>query len=100
MMKLDVREKTLSLYRTNVAQYQSWTEDRIEYDEISLEELFNRLSRQYNVRIHVNPDVDKNKILNVSFNNRESIDEIVYSISQVTSIQYKYKQNDIYISKK
>ncbi|MDR3260728.1 MAG: FecR domain-containing protein [Tannerella sp.] len=100
MMKLDVREKTLSLYRTNVSQYQSWTEDSIEYDEISLGELLNRLSRQYDMQIHINPDVDRNKILSVSFNNRESIDDILYSISIVTSIQYKYEHNDIYVSKK
>ncbi|MDR0505528.1 MAG: FecR family protein [Dysgonamonadaceae bacterium] len=99
-MLFDVREKTLRLQRSNTAQYCSWTEGRIEYDEITLEELFNRLSRQYNVHIHANPAVDINKTLSVSFNNNETIDEIFYGISKVASIKYKHKNEDIYVSKK
>ncbi|MDR1683393.1 MAG: FecR family protein [Candidatus Symbiothrix sp.] len=99
-IRLDVETKQLTLHQTNTIQYRSWTEDRLEYGEITLAELFNRLSRQYNVRIHTDAAVDTNKTLCVSFNNRETIDEILYGISKVASIRYKCERNDIYVSKK
>jgi ferric-dicitrate binding protein FerR (iron transport regulator) len=100
-IQIDVQEKKLYLRRTtNTAQYRSWTEDRIEFDEITLSELFKHLSRRYNVQIHVDPDIDENTILfSVSFNNRETVDEIFYGISKVISIQYKCEHNHIYVSK-
>ncbi|GHU72900.1 anti-sigma factor [Bacteroidia bacterium] len=100
MALLDIETKQFTLHHTNTTQYRSWTEDRLEYSEISIAELFNRLSRQYNVRIHTDSTVDTDKILCVSFNNRENIDKIFYAISQVASIRYKCEQNDIYVSKK
>jgi ferric-dicitrate binding protein FerR (iron transport regulator) len=98
---IDIREKTLCRRLSNTAPYRSWTEDRIEFDEITLHDLFNRLSREYNVRIRIDPKIDLNTLLlSVSFNNRETIDEIFYGISKVTSIQYKCKNDTIYVSKK
>ncbi|GHS90738.1 anti-sigma factor [Bacteroidia bacterium] len=100
-MLIDVQEKTLRLQQSNTTQYHSWTEDRIEFDEITLKDLFNRLSRQYNVQIHIDPEIDLNTLLlSVSFKNRETINEIFYGISKVTSIQYKCKNDTIYVSKK
>ncbi|MDR3061756.1 MAG: FecR family protein [Dysgonamonadaceae bacterium] len=100
-MLLDIQEKTLHRQHSNTAQYRSWTEDRIEFDEITLNDLFNRLSRRYNVRIQIDPEIDLNTLLlSVSFNNRETIDEIFYGISKVASIQYKCKNDTIYVSKK
>jgi ferric-dicitrate binding protein FerR (iron transport regulator) len=99
MMQLDLQTKQFNRHRINAAQYRSWTEDRIEYAEITLGELFNRLSRQYDVQLHIRPDVDINKTLSVVFNNRETIDEILYGISKVASIRYKRDHNNIYVSK-
>ncbi|MDR2775507.1 MAG: FecR domain-containing protein [Tannerella sp.] len=101
MIQIDVQEKKLRLQRTNTTQYRSWTEDRIEFDEITLSELFKHLSRRYNVQIHIDPDIDTHTLLfSVSFNNRETIDEIFYGISKVISIQYKHEHNHIYVLKK
>jgi ferric-dicitrate binding protein FerR (iron transport regulator) len=101
MMQLDIQEKKIHLQQANTAQYRSWTEDRIEFDEITLNELFNRLARQYNVQITVDQDIDLNiLLLSVSFNNRETVDEILYGISKVASIKYKCKNGVIYVSKK
>ena len=98
---IDVQEKTLHRQHSNTAPYRSWTEDRIEFDEITLNDLFNRLSREYNVRIRIDPEIDLNTLLlSVSFNNRETIDEIFYGISKVTAIQYKCKNDTIFVSKK
>jgi ferric-dicitrate binding protein FerR (iron transport regulator) len=99
-MLFDVGEKTLNRHLSNTAQYCSWTEGRIEYDKITLEELFNRLARQYNVHIQTNPNVDTGKTLSVSFNNNETIGEIFYGISKVASIKYKREKDIIHISKK
>ncbi len=99
MMKMNLQTKQLSLHRTDVEQYHSWAEDRIEYSKITLEELFNRLSRLYDMEIHIEPGVDINKTLSVSFNNKETIDEIFYGISKVVPVHYKRQHNHIYVSK-
>jgi ferric-dicitrate binding protein FerR (iron transport regulator) len=99
MSLFDTRTKVFSMQQTNAGQYKSWTEDRIEYDEITLRELFNRLSRQYDIQIHVDPKINLNSTLRVSLNNKETPSEIFYGISKIISFNFKYENNEIYIFK-
>jgi ferric-dicitrate binding protein FerR (iron transport regulator) len=96
-MQLDVRTRQLRLHRVNTKQYKSWMDDNLVYDEITLEELLNRLSRQYNVKIHVQPDILPDSRFSISLNNRETVEEILQGIAKIIPFKYKYQNNNIYV---
>ena len=98
-MQVDVETHRLYLHSANAQQYKSWTEGRIEYDSISLSELFNRIAREYNLQVHIDKDVNTSLILNVSLNNQETPGEILYGLSKITPFKFRYNKTDIYISK-
>jgi ferric-dicitrate binding protein FerR (iron transport regulator) len=98
-MQVDIATHRLYLRSANAQQYKSWTEGRIEYDSISLNELFNRIAREYNLQVHISKDVNTSLILNVSLNNQETPGEILYGLSKITPFKFRYNKTDIYISK-
>lgn len=97
-MNVETHEFTKS--NVHPEQYKSWIDNKIEYDEIALDELFNRLSRQYDVSIHFQSGKKQINQLSISIKNDESIDEILQGISKVIPINIERKGKDIYISLK
>jgi len=80
-------------------QYKSWIKGKVEYDEITLNELAVRLSRKYNIRIHLDDIPDKEVTFRVSLRNEETIDEVMYALSEIIPIQYERYDREIYIKK-
>lgn len=72
-----------SIYSTDAKQFISWTEGRIEYDSITFDELFRRLSRQYDVDIVFTSERKTDKVLNISLNNGESITDVLDALSLI-----------------
>ncbi|MBK5722188.1 FecR family protein [Dysgonomonas sp. Marseille-P4677] len=99
-VQLDIKTDKFSKTLVNPEQYKSWIANKIEYDAIPLEELLNRLSRQYNVNIHLQTNQTKTRVLNISIKNDESIEEILQGLDQVTPMNIEYKGQDIYIKLK
>jgi ferric-dicitrate binding protein FerR (iron transport regulator) len=97
-VQLDVRSNKLVRTEVQSVQYKSWVEGNIKYDAITLEELLNRLSRQYDVTIHYEAVKNKNRTLSVSLKNRETIQDVLRGISMAVPIQIRYHESDIYIS--
>ncbi|MDR0845800.1 MAG: FecR domain-containing protein [Tannerella sp.] len=98
LMKYDVASKTFRREQVNAQQYLSWTDDRIEYEAITLRELLNRLSRQHGVFIHTAPNVNVDATFNISLNNQETIEELVHAISKIVPLKFSYDKKNIYIS--
>lgn len=100
LLELDVQTHQISKARVNPEQYKSWIENKIEYDSISLDELLNRLSRQYNVKIHLSTNQEKSRFLNISIKNDESLEEILRGLALATPMEIEYKDQEIYIELK
>lgn len=78
-------------------QYMAWTEGRFEYDKISLQELMDRLSRKYDVTIHLDDKIKSDVVFRISLRNEETIDDILAALVQLIPIQYEKKGREIYI---
>lgn len=74
----------------------SWTENRIEFDNITLRELTAKLSRQYNVKIVLHDSV-KEKRFHISLRNDETIRDVLEALKDIIPIRVEYKGDDIYI---
>lgn len=99
-LELDTKDYKFSKEKVNSNQYKSWVDNKIEYDGIPLHELLNRLSRQYDVKIHLETDMLKSRYLNISLKNNESIEEILHGLSLAIPMNIEYKGQDIYIKLK
>lgn len=92
-------ESRFYLHNVQAYQYKSWIEGRIEYDEITLNELAVRLSRKYDVNIYLDDNLEKDAIFKVSLRNEETIDQFLHALSKIIEIRFRRVGHDIYIMK-
>lgn len=96
-IRLDLASNKFTRNKVNAVQAKAWSENRTEYDGITLKELVTRLSRQYNVNIILESDKNEGKEFRVSIRNEETIGEVLNAISEIIPIKIERKENDIYI---
>lgn len=97
LIVLDKSKDIFSKEQVHAEQYKSWTDGRIEYDAISLQELVDRLSRKYDVTIRLEKTVNKNEVFSISLRNEETIEDILLAISKTLPIVFEKRGRDIYI---
>ncbi len=99
---LSFKKGEARFFRHNVQayQYKSWIDGRVEYDEITLNELAVRLSRKYDVNIFLDGDLEKDAVFKVSLRNEETIDQFLQALSKIIDIRFRRVGHDIYIMKK
>lgn len=83
--------------KVNPVVSKAWSENRIEYDNISLRELTARLSRQYDVKIHLLTEEVGEKRFSISLRNQETIGEVMSALKEIIPIKVERKDTDIYI---
>lgn len=88
--KASVQNGSILRSEVNAEQYISWTKGEIRYDEISLGELFDRLSRLYGVEISHNGISCSGKQLRAAFSQSESLDSILQAITCLFPVSYKF----------
>lgn len=98
-LSLDKERGRLSRQRVDAVGYRSWTEGRMEYDRITLGELAGRLSRKYDVRIHLEEGLDREVAFRVSLRNEETVGDVLRALSQIIPIRYERRGEDIYMQK-
>lgn len=99
MLSLDKRHGVFTKQQVQPSQYKSWTEGRVEYDKITLAELAVRLSRKYDVRIHLDDSLEKEASFHVSLRNEETIGDIFKALSEILPIRYERIGRDVYVRK-
>lgn len=95
----DKQKGDFSQHQVQAFQYKSWIEGRVEYDEISLNELAVRLSRKYDVRIHLDDGLNKKETFRVSLRNEETVNQILQALSEIIPIRFDRQDREIYIRK-
>lgn len=96
-MRLDLPSGRFTCTKIKARQSKAWAENRIEFDNIPLQELLAKLSRQYNVPIHLERKEAGEKTLCISLRNRETIGEVMTALQQIIPLQIELKGKDIYI---
>ncbi len=99
LLSLDKQNGSFSRQKVQASQYKSWTEGRVEYDKITLNELAVRLSRKYDVQIHLGDDLEKDIAFRVSLRNEETVGDVFHALSEIIPIRYERRDRDIYIRK-
>lgn len=99
LLDYDVESGTSVKSKTRVSQYTAWTEGRIDFESITLDAFFRRLSAQYGVDIIYDADTLADKGYRILLNNSESLDEILYALSVIAPISYIRKPDGgIYVT--
>lgn len=88
LLSLDKQNGSFSRQKVQASQYKSWTEGRVEYDKITLNELAVRLSRKYDVQIHLGDDLEKDMAFRVSLRNEETVGDVLHALSEIIPIGY------------
>lgn len=99
LLCFDKETKDFSNHQVQASQYRSWIEGRVEYDEIALGELAVRLSRKYDVKIHLDAALDEDATFRVSLRNEETIGQFLQALSDIIPIRFERQGQEIYIRK-
>lgn len=99
LLCFDKEKKDFSSHHVQASQYCSWIEGRVEYDEITLGELAVRLSRKYDVKIHLDTALDEDATFRVSLRNEETIGQFLKALSDIIPIRFERQGQEIYIKK-
>lgn len=98
-LSFDKKNGGYTRHYVQASHYRSWVEGRIEYDTITLEELAIRLSRKYDVRIHLDAELDKKTTFKISLRNEETIDQFLLALSKIIPIRFQRQEREISIKK-
>lgn len=75
----------------------SWLDGHMQYEDITLEELMERISRKYSIPVAFGSDMHKHDKFNVSFRNNESLEEIVQSLKLILRRDISFSGEEIQI---
>lgn len=84
--------------KVNSQQSVLWTDNRMEYDDITFGELAAKLSRKFNVRILIQDEKLRNYRFRVSLRNDESLEQIFNALEVITPFTVEKKDQIIYIN--
>ncbi len=74
-----------------------WVHGQLVYDDISVGELFNRLSRQYGMAlVNEMPDIEDEQ-LRIALRNHEKIEEVLVALEQVLPIDAQLQNDTVFI---
>ena len=78
----------------------AWTESRMVYDGITLEELAEKLSRTYGVKFHFNAPEALGYRFNISLRNNETLSDIVFALEKTVPVRIRIEGDNVYIDSK
>ncbi len=97
LVELDTKTGIWVHPKTDTGLSCAWSEGRIEFDDITLGQLAVKLSRLFNVRIHIQDADIATQRFRISLRNQETIDEVIEVLAEMLSIRVERKGKDIYI---
>lgn len=102
---ISVKENQKARYNTSTKQFNyildnsEYIKNELVFSNATLNEIANTLEFQYGVKILIKPEPLKKVRLNVSFENNESIDNVLMIISETLSVKIIKNENTYIISK-
>ena len=83
----------------NTSAYTAWRDGRLVFEDESLEEILNRLSRWYNVDVFYGSEVVKNYHFTGYMEKYEDVDTILKAISKMVGVNFIVKGKTITVTK-
>lgn len=96
-IRLNVVSDHFTRARVNAQQAKVWSENKLEFDHITLKELVAKLSRRYDVRIELESEQLGNRAFHISLRNQETIGEVMKALQKIIPITVEHKEEYIYI---
>lgn len=88
----------MKLYKVNTELYTSWKESLLKFENAPFEELIKKMERWYDVRINVDPAINKKERYTMTIKT-ESLREMLQVVSKTTVMKYKINENIVTIRK-
>ena len=82
----------------DVAYYTSWKDGLLEFRRESIINVFKQLSRYYNVRFVTESSVELNKKISGKLDLKESLEDVMKVISDVSPISYRFEEGKVYVN--
>jgi ferric-dicitrate binding protein FerR (iron transport regulator) len=100
MASFDKESKTLKYGEGDVTHQIGWMQNKLYMDNMSLSEVCTKLERWYDVNISLSDKKLGEKIHYTGVLKEESVTDVLSALSQLSSITYQLKGNNILISEK
>jgi len=84
----------------NAGEYIAWTVGWFQFSRESLDRVFTKLERYYNVEIITPENFPTNELITGKLDLKDSIDKVMKALSDVAKINYRISENKIFIEKK
>lgn len=88
--------KSISTENVNTSLYTAWLQDGLVFRNMPFKNILKKLERHYNIRMVNTNEALGNEVFNASFN-KESIEKVLSYFSDSYDIEYRIKDNTIYI---
>lgn len=86
--------------RENPEDLCAWTESRLVFDNITLSELAEKLSRTYGVKFHFNAPEALDYRFNISLRNNETLSDIAFALEKTVPVRIRIDGDNVYIDGK
>ncbi len=100
MAIFDNFQQTFEQRRVNPQKYLSWREGYLEFDSEKLENILKKLSRYYNIEMFVSDNHLKNETFSGNLDLKNTPEEVLAIISEITSLSFSKNQDRIFINPK
>lgn len=87
---------TFTKKNVSISSIAAWTENRMEYADITLRDFADIISRNYNVKIIFQSDKCANEHLSISLRNNETLEDVLEGIRRVLPVSIVRSNNTIY----
>lgn len=88
------------LYEPDMELAIAWTEGWFKFSQVSLTDVFKNLERYYNVKFIVDPKYPSDEIITGKLDLKESIENVMAALSDISTVQFRIKEKEIFIEKK
>jgi transmembrane sensor len=80
--------------------YIAWTEGWLQFSKESLHSVFNKLERYYNIDVIIPLNFPPSEIITGKLDLKESLEDVMVTLTGVADIEYRIAGNKIYIDRK
>lgn len=94
---VNMKTGQISVESINAKSSMSWTDNRIEYRDITLLDLVAIVSRKFDVEFQIENDKVKNERLNISLRNNESLSDVLTALEMILPIEVATVDGTIHI---
>jgi ferric-dicitrate binding protein FerR (iron transport regulator) len=93
------KEQILISSKVDIELHTAWKDDLLVFKSETFENIAYKLERWYDVKIHIQNEELKDYRYTGKFEHKETLNQVLEILNLTTPINYKFKQNDLYIEK-